>query len=508
MPEPATALSDSGNALRFLTVRVDGRVYALSAEVVGEVMRVPAMTRVPQSPRALLGVANLRGSVVPVTSLRGLLGMTEIEMPASARAVVLDVGTRIALVVDAVSALVAIAPARIQSGEAELGAEPGERVLGTFEDPAVGAAKILDIKALLDAAFAQLKRADRQLRPVAASTEHAKVEGTVTSSVMLVTFDVAGQEFALGIDAVQEVLPAAGKRVAMPRADTPVLGVTSLRGALLPLLSLRVLLGFPADAGNERERVIVTKVAGVPVGLVADRARAIVAAAAEHVDPIPAAIAARQSGEAEIHAIYRGDAGRRLISILSPEHLFREDVMQRLNAQRGEAAEDAVPESRARTADLTFLVFRLGADEFALPIDAVVEVAQVPAQITRVPKTPKFLEGVVNLRGAVLPVVDQRRRFDMAKAEHPELRRLIVVRTERLRAGLIVDSVSDVLRVAPDAVGEAPALTDEIAQLVRGVINLEDAQRIVLVLDPRELLTRSEQGLLDAFESRRAQANA
>jgi len=508
MPEPAAAPSDAGSALRFLTVQVEGRVYALPAEAVAEVMRVPALTRVPQSPRALLGVANLRGSVVPVASLRGLLGMDETSLPPTARAVVLDLGTRVALVVDAVRALVAIAPERVQSGEAELGAEPGERVHGTFDDGAGEATKILDIRTLLDTAFAQLRRAGRQVRAVGRSTEFGKAEAAVAQSEMLVTFDVAGQEFALGIGSVQEVLPAAGKRMVMPRADTPVLGVTSLRGALLPLLSLRVLLGFPADAGNARERVIVTKVAGVPVGLVADRARAIVAAAPELVDPVPAAIAARQSGEAGIRAIYRGDAGRRLISILSPEQLFREDVMQRLSAQRGVDEENAAPAAKAQGGELTFLVFRLGADEFALPIDAVDEVAQVPAQITRVPKTPKFLEGVVNLRGTVLPVVDQRRRFDMPKAEHPESRRLVVVRTERHRAGLIVDSVSDVLRVAPAAVGEAPALTDEIAKLVRGVINLEDAQRIVLVLDPRELLTRSEQGLLDAFESRRAQANA
>ena len=58
-------------------------------------------------------------------------------------------------------------------------------------------------------------------------------------------------------------------------------------------------------------------------------------------------------------------------------------------------------------------MFRLGDDEFGLPIEAVDEVARVPDQITRLPKTPKFLEGVVNLRGEVLPVVDQRRRFDM-----------------------------------------------------------------------------------------------
>ena len=172
------------------------------------------------------------------------------------------------------------------------------------------------------------------------------------------------------------------------------------------------------------------------------------------------------------------------------------------------------PVSRAGEADenrdeLIFLVFRLGDDEFGLPIDAVVEVAQVPAQVTRVPKTPKFLEGVVNLRGEVLPVVDQRRRFDMPALEKAETRRLVVVKTERHRAGIIVDSVSDVLRTQRAAVAPPPELTDEkTARLIHGVINLEKADRIVLLLDPTELLTRAERVLLDTFQSQSKKANA
>jgi purine-binding chemotaxis protein CheW len=81
-----------------------------------------------------------------------------------------------------------------------------------------------------------------------------------------------------------------------------------------------------------------------------------------------------------------------------------------------------------------------------------------------------------------------------------------VVRTERHRAGLIVDGVSDVLRVPADAIEPPPDLTDETARLVRGVINLEQSGRIVLLLDPTELLTRAERGLLDAFQAESGQA--
>src|SRR5688572_29992828 len=115
-----SAQLDTSAALRFLTLRIDERCYALRAEDVAEVIRVPSMTRVPQSPPALLGIANLRGSVLPVASLRGLLGMTEDTARASARAVVLDVGARVALVVDAVDALVSIMRERIEVRQAEL----------------------------------------------------------------------------------------------------------------------------------------------------------------------------------------------------------------------------------------------------------------------------------------------------------------------------------------------------------------------------------------------------
>jgi purine-binding chemotaxis protein CheW len=226
-----------------------------------------------------------------------------------------------------------------------------------------------------------------------------------------------------------------------------------------------------------------------------------VAAETHLVDPIPGVLAARAGGESRIRAIYRGDAGKRLVSILAPEQLFREDVMQRLRAHHQQGETQLTAQTHAAEDDQHFLIFKLGGDEFALPIDAVEEIAALPAHITRVPKTPKFLEGVVNLRGAVLPVIDLRRRFDMPLSTEVKGRRLVVVRTERHRAGLVVDGVSDVLRTSAAAIEDAPDLTDDIARLVSGVINLDASGRIVLLLSPPELLTRAERGILDKFQA-------
>lgn len=503
LAEPADA---GTSTLRFLTFRVGDGLYALPAEQVSEVIRIPVLARVPLAPRALLGVGNLRGEILPVASLHALLRKGEARVAAAtARAIVLEGGAPVALAVDAVDALVTLSETELETRQAELSAEAGERLIGAFMPKGGGAvAKVLDVRGLLDGAFVQR---ERRARAVASNVSliggGGGSEGVIEERDKLVTFDIAGQEYGLALEVVQEIIPAPADASAIPRSEALVLGVIGYRDTLLPLLSLRGLLGFP-PAPAAGGSVVVTAVAGALVGLVADRMRAIVSADRALVEPTPPMLAARTGGESKVRAIYRGDEGRRLVSILAPDELFREDVMQRLG---GEFARPAAADNAQSARDqLQFVVFRLGDDEFGLPIEVVDEVARVPDQITRVPKTPEFLEGVTNLRGEVLPVIDQRRRFEMP-AFAGAGRRLIVMRTDRHRAGLIVDSVSEVLRAPADAIEEAPDLTGEANRLVSGVLNLESAGRLVLLLDPSELLTRAERRALDDLGADERQAD-
>ncbi|MET0281980.1 MAG: chemotaxis protein CheW [Steroidobacteraceae bacterium] len=492
---------------RFLTFTVGAQLYALRAEQVVEVIRVPALARVPQGPPALLGIANLRGAVLPVAGLRELLGL-EPQRGSDARAIVLDIGAPVALVVDAVASLASATEEEVQSRHKEVSAEGAEVLLGAFAAGGHQVAKILDINSLLAAAFTQRARPPAT-GPRSTAARRAQAAQPGGGAQMLVTFEVAGQEFALPLEAVAEILQAPAQVTRLARADAVVLGMTSLRGTLLPLLSLRRLLGFGASDGNAvREKVVVVHIGGAQVGLVADRARSIVAASAELVDPVPPVLAARTGGESRVRSVYRGDGGQRLVSILAPEQLFKDEVMQRLTGGTAQTQVQDTEMSATPAAEQIFLVFRLGDDEFGLPIDTVVEVAQVPAQITRVPRTPKFLEGVVNLRGELLPVIDQRRRFEMPALPDGAARRMVVIRTAHHRAGVIVDSVTDVLRSSASEIEPPPELTDATSRLIRGVINLARSGRMVLVLDPAELLTRAEQGLLDTFQVRQRKDGA
>lgn len=484
---------DGGPARQFLTFRLDGRRYALPVGEVAEVIRLPAVARVPQSPSGLMGLANLRGAVIPIASGRGLLGRQEGTPTDAARAIVLEKETPVALAVDAVENLVAVNASGVETRPADMAALPGEALRGAFQGSSGDAVKILDLESLMAAAFSPRPRKLAMSRRDAAE---ALEQVSIVQRTKLLTFEVAGQEYALPLASVQEVTAAPALATGIPHADSVVLGVMGFREALLPLLSLRGLLGFTQNDTRGTEKIVVTRVGDALVGLVADRMTAIVAAAHEEIEDVPEILAARVGGESRIRSIYRGEAGRRLIPVLSTEELFGEEVMRKLETARVAQAAPQ-PDISART--IQFVVFRLGEDEFGLPIEAVEEVMRMPDQVARVPKAPKFLEGVVNLRGEVLPVVDQRRRFNMPAGEGLTGGRLVVVRTQRHRAGLIVDSVSEVLRTREDDIAPAPALAGESSALVRGVVNLERAGRIILLLDPSELLTRAEHGLLDKF---------
>jgi len=501
MPEPV----QNREVRRFLTFQSAGQAYALPADEVAEIILLPPVTRLPQSPAALLGMANFRGVAVAVASLRVLLGQA--TTPIQARAILLGGAAPVALSIDHVAALVSIPAGRVETNHTDLAAHPGEHLRGAFQPEGGEVTKILDIQHLLTQAFAPATAAPRHTTARTANRA-APAESTQTEA-LLVSFEIAGQDFALPMREVQEIIPLPPVIAQVPRAETLLLGMVNVRDRLLPVLSLRGLLGFPVpQTHSPQAKIIVTSIAGQPVGLVVDRACATIQPTPGSIQLAPAMLAARMGGESRIHAIHRDAASGKITSILATGSLFGVDIMARLTQTSAQTTAPTKP--RANHATQQFLVFRLGPDEFALPIAVVDEVAAAPEKITRLPKTPKFLEGVVNLRGEVLPIIDQRRRFDMPPYDGPAGRqRLVVTRSQRHRAGLRVDAISGVLSATENEIEPAPYLTGEDTSLVTGVLNLpaivsqagglEISGRMILLLNPDELLNRAERGLLDNF---------
>jgi purine-binding chemotaxis protein CheW len=311
--------------------------------------------------------------------------------------------------------------------------------------------------------------------------------------VSLVSFDLGAQEYALPLERVREIIPLPDRVSEVPRAETAVIGVVTLRDRLLPLVSLRALLGLPNGTHHEqRGKVLVLPMGSAAVGMVADRTREILRVDPTVIDPAPALLT-RGAGDAEITSICRLDHGRRLVAVLSPDRLFRSDLVRRVLADHGNGhAGEESQTSRDAMADEQFIIFRLGDQEYGIPVAAVDEIARPPDHVTRLPKSPAFIEGVMNLRGSVVPIVDLRRRFELTSEEPGNARRILVLKAGGGKTGFMVDVVSEIIKVPSHAIRPAPELSSEQMRLIGHVATLDEQQRMILLVDPAQLLTRIE----------------
>jgi purine-binding chemotaxis protein CheW len=138
-------------------------------------------------------------------------------------------------------------------------------------------------------------------------------------------------------------------------------------------------------------------------------------------------------------------------------------------------------QSRAR--DLLQLVtFGLDNEEYAVDILKVREINRL-REITKIPNAPHYLDGVINLRGRVIPVINLRSNFGLSHRESDERTRIMIMDMQGLTIGVIVDYVSEVLRISPDIVEPAPAMASEAEgnDFIRGIAKMED--RLVILVD-------------------------
>ncbi|MDX2115029.1 MAG: chemotaxis protein CheW [Planctomycetota bacterium] len=145
---------------------------------------------------------------------------------------------------------------------------------------------------------------------------------------------------------------------------------------------------------------------------------------------------------------------------------------------------------------LQLVTFVVGSEEFAIPILSVQEINRM-MQITRVPQSPPFVEGVINLRGKIIPVVDLRKRFGISAAESSTDNRIIVVEVKGRVIGFTVDRVNEVLRINADIVEPPPPMVCGIdSEYVQGVGKLED--RLLILLELGRLFGAGELEQADA----------
>ncbi|HWS32587.1 MAG TPA: chemotaxis protein CheW [Actinoplanes sp.] len=486
----------------FVTFDMAGERYAFPMRRVQEIIRMPAVVKVPLGPPSLEGLANLRGRVLPVVSLRRCCAMEQTGHDETTRVIVVDGGVPLGFVVDRVSSVVSIDPHQIESAGAVQATVNSDVLVGVIKSGEGEMTTVLDVDRLIGSQFTRLaeKPAGRDSAAVSRLAAEADAETELDDTLELVSFAVEGQEYALPIDQVQEIVQAPESVSHVPNAGSRVLGVIDLRGRLLPVVSLRRVFGLPVTPLEPQNRIVVVSIDGGIVGVVMDTVREVLRVPHQLVAPLPSVVAG-EGRKTEVESVCRLEDGKRLVSVLNVNRMFDSpEVRNEIADYRREDELEMVDEPGDFTDDdgrgdeELFVVFRLDDEEYAVDVDTVQEIIRVPEALIRVPKSFDFVEGLVNLRGTVLPVVDLRTRLGLGRTERDERQRIVVLIIGGIRTGFIVDSVAEVARVGRNVLEPAPELSDEQARVVSRVANLPDQQRMLLLVQVDQLLAAEQAG--------------
>lgn len=486
--------------LQFVSFLIGGEKFAFPMNSVGEIIRVPSMVGVPLGTPQMLGLANLRGNVLPVYDLRVVLLGERTASTDSSRVVVVESSLGVTgFLVDKVNRVYSVSKDSVVKEQAKESAIAYEFLDGLIRQNGEPLEQILNVDLLVKAqlhvvsgdsdsniALNGLRKADSHLEPDDIEEQH-----------QLVCFSIAEQDFAFSLNDVGEIVRVPDNISALPDSHSSVLGLVNLRGRIIPIVDLASNLGLPRAHINDASRIIIVHSHSAElgsVGLVVARVRNVISISPDALEAIPAMCNDGYSDGA-LESVYRDESSRKLISILNLNGIFSRSLRRSLEETTSQSEADAMQtQNEALIAEedyQQYVIFYIDGQEYGVGIEDTQEITRVPDSLESVPNTPDYLQGIVNLRGTVLPVIDLRCRLGLVTAEQTDRQRIIVLTRDNQKTGFIVDGVAEVKTVVSKTIESAPALSDEKSEMLNRLIKLDDEQRIIQLLEPSVLLSDS-----------------
>jgi len=495
-------LEDNGE--QYVTFNIAEQCFGIEMMLVKEIIRVPRIVSVPLTPVALVGLANLRGVVLPILDLRTLLQLPTTEHDDATRVIVVDVGRTVGLIVDCVSQVLNVDKENIESAsgvQSTIGVGNLSSVIKDKETDSL--TELLDVEAVVNEVFSA-SLIDSSVNDLgselAGSISSEQSNDEADDTIQLVSFEVDSQEYAFNLQEVEEIVRLPDSLTKIPGADDHVLGLINLRGRLLALVSLRRMFCLRETELNEHSRILVVSLLGNStqknsVGIVVDDVREVLRITKQEQERVPSLLIHDNKEENEISAICQLDGGARLVSILNVSALFEHPaIIEAITAQAEEVEMNEVDDDLTvdEEDDIQLVVFQLMEQEYGISIDDVQEITRVPKEMNKVPKTADFIEGMVNLRGTVLPVLDMRAQFGLPRMVANDRQRVLVLNINGGRTGFVMDSVSEVLRFAKGQIEDAPNMSEDQKRIMGHVVNINSGNRMIQILDVHELLSENE----------------
>jgi len=475
---------------QLVTFRLGEEEFGVDIMDVKEIIRVPDITKVPNAPSYVEGACNLRGNVLPIIDGRTRFNLDRKEKDESCRVLVIDVeGKATGVVVDKVSEVMRVNTADIEETPQIVKSVDADFLNGVVKlDNGNRLVMLLDVvKALNFKSNSKDSLYGNGESLANDDATQAVTSAETTDEEQLVTFLLDNEEYAIGIMEVKEIIRVP-QIVKVPNCEAYVDGVISLRNDLLPIINLRTYFGMTSLEINDQTRILVVDLGVVTAGIMVDKISGVLRIPTSTVQPPPNF--SFQNGE-QLKGVAKLNDGKRMILILDPSKLISADETGAFGDNIETHEENSIKQKTENQIldEEKLVTFKIDNEEFGVKIANVQEINRM-TEVTKIPRAPYFIDGIVNLRGNVIPALDLRKLFNLPEIQVTDATRIIIIDFDGKRTGIVVDSVSEVFKVERKLIEEPPDMLSSgiDSDYVEGVGKLDDGKRMILILNIGKVL--------------------
>ena len=477
---------------------IDEDSFGIDIGNVREIIEIPPLTKVPTTPDYFVGIVNLRGEVISVIDMRVRFGLKPKKYDELSRiAVIYFKGGYLGLIVDDVNEVVRISNDMISDAPPILQNIDTAYLRGVAEDEDGHMLLLLDLETIVN--LADFAQGSEDKKIIASDYDYKSIEKK-EEEIHIITFKLESELYAINIQDSEEIVTKL-EITPIPQAPDFIKGVISLRGNIIPIVDLHVRFHCKPITVTDDTSIIIVDVGSCMIGLIVDSIAKIIHVPKSLVTAPPPTLS-KDDVKQLFGVIKLEDADKsQIISYISLNELFTAEelaLLSEVHDDKRKGEEDK--KARLKDEEIVVVNFIVGDDIFTIPVNIIIEISKYPA-VTRVPNSPEFVEGVINLRGDVIFLIDMRSRFGFERMETGEDTRVIIADIEGIKTGLIVDAVDSVKKLYKSQLEPAPKIISNIEnEYISSVIKLKDKEEIMIMLNLFSLLNKSEKTTLRSID--------
>jgi purine-binding chemotaxis protein CheW len=462
--------------------------YAIELFSIKEIIRVPQITRVPNLSMYITGVCNLKGELVNIIDIHKRFNIQQKMHSEMNRVIVMDYnGCSIGIIVDEVLQVLTVdkSSVKLQLGSNKsnkegcidgiIMEENGKRLIMMMNMQ--GIINIDDIETTFT-------NADKQ-----AGQEVLTFTKEKEDKQQLIIFSIDEVEYAFDISKVKEIIriPSITKT---PNSSGFNEGIILLRNEVIQVINLSKILKVSNSGINKDGSILIIDEGNLAYGVIVDKVLEV-----KQVSKIVLRRPPEILGDIDVKMVKEFanlDNGKRVVIVLDPYKLIDiEEFGREYQNNHKEEGSDRSTKSALQTEDTreNIVIFKIKNEEYGVSINFVQEINRI-SKITRLPNVPSFIEGLINLRGDMIPLLNLRRFLGLDNEDRETYSKILVVKLNKTMIGLDIDSASEVLSLSKELFEDYPQVLNSKDNMtyIDGMIKLNEGRRIVLLLNLKGIL--------------------